>query len=338
MRIAINGFGRIGKNFLRTIMLDPAALHGLDVAVINIGPADKEYVGLFFKYDTIMGHYPGTVEQRGSTLIIDGKSIEIIQELDPLQCPWKKMSIDWVVDCSGKFTTRAGAEKHLKAGAGAVLISAPAKDEDISIVPGVNESLYKKSNHKIVSLGSCTTNAFCTMLKVLHDELTVESGYMTTVHSYTNSQALLDLPMDAKDPRRSRAAALNIVPTSTGAARMVDIIFPELKGKINASAVRVPVGNVSLVDFVFSAKKNASVKQLNDLFMLAATTSLKGIVDVATEPLVSSDFIGDAASVIIDTLSTSANGPLMHVAGWYDNEWGYSSRMKDFLLFIKGMA
>ena len=245
MKIAINGLGRIGKNFLRTIMLDPIAVQKIDVVTVNIGPANMEYVGLLFQYDTIMGQFSGTVEQEGTTLIVDGKRIELIAELDPLNINWKEREIDWVVDCTGKFTTRQGAEKHLQAGAKAVLISAPAKGEDVSIVPGVNEQMFQKAKDKIVSLGSCTTNALLTTLKVLHDEFAIEHGYMTSVHAYTNSQALLDV--DGKDPRRSRAAALNIVPTTTGAAKLVGKIIPELEGKIDASAIRVPVGIVSLL-------------------------------------------------------------------------------------------
>jgi glyceraldehyde 3-phosphate dehydrogenase len=333
MRIAINGFGRIGKSFLRTIMLDPMAARKLDVVVINIGPANIENVALLFRYDTIMGAFPGTVEQKNNCLIIDGKKIEIIAETDPLKISWKDRGIDWVIDCSGKFTSREKAELHLQAGAKSVLISAPAKGEVLSIVPGVNEQNYKLTD-KIVSLGSCTTNAFLTMLKVLYEECGLDYAAMTTVHAYTNSQALLDV--DCKDPRRSRAAALNIVPTTTGAASMVKKIIPALDGKIEAFALRVPVGIVSYIHLVFTATKKLSVETINNALLEASTTRMKGIMDFSMEPLVSSDFIGSQYSVIIDGLATKVVGPLAEVAGWYDNEWGYSMRIKDFLLFIKG--
>lgn len=334
MRIAINGLGRIGKNFLRTIMLDPVAVQKLDVVVINIGPANIDHVGLLFKYDTIMGHFPGTVMQEGSQLIIDGKEIKIIAELDPLNINWKQYDIDWVVDCSGKFTSRQKAEKHIQAGAKAVLISAPAQGEVTSIVPGVNEHIYDESD-TIISLGSCTTNAFLTMLKILYDECGLEHGSMTTVHAYTNSQALLDV--DRKDPRRSRAAALNIVPTTTGAAKMVGKIMPELEGKIDAFALRVPVGIVSYLHLVFTSKKKLTTTDINNAFTQSATTTMKGIMDISMEPLVSSDYIGSNYSVVIDGLSTRVIGPMAEVSGWYDNEWGYSMRMKDFLLFVQGV-
>jgi len=334
MKVAINGFGRIGKSFLRTIMQDPMAAQKLDVVTINIGPATMANAALFFKYDTIMGQYPGTVEQDGNILIIDGKEIELIAECDPLKINWKERGIDWVVDCSGQFTTRECAEKHLQSGAKAVLISAPAKGEDVAIIPGVNEQMFNKQKDKIVSMGSCTTNAFMTTLKILNDAFDIQQGVMTSVHAYTNTQVLLDV--DRKDPRRSRAAALNIIPTSTGAAAMVEKIMPELAGKITASAIRVPVGIVSLIDFVFTCKKKLSTKDINNAFVEAASTNLKGILDITMEPLVSSDFIGNSYSVVIDSVSTKAMGNMGQVIGWYDNEWAYSMRMKDFLLFVDG--
>jgi glyceraldehyde-3-phosphate dehydrogenase type I len=329
-RIAINGCGRIAKNFLRAVMLDPVSTQKLKIITINIGPSSLENVALLIKYDTIMGPFPGTVEQDGNTLIIDGHEIELIQELDPLKIDWKKRDIDWVVDCTGKFTTREGAEKHLKSGAKAVLISAPAQNEDVAIIPGVNDHMFDKERDKIVSLGSCTSNALFPTLKVLHEDCGFQNGMMTTAHAYTNSQVLLDV--DHHDPRRSRAAALNIIPTSTGAAKMVKKIIPELEGKIEAAAIRVPVGVVSLIELTFTSNRKLTPQLINDAFVNAAATNLRGIVDIIMEPLVSSDFAGVDYSVTIDGLLTNVVGPLAHVSGWYDNEWGYSVRMKDFLL------
>ncbi|MEX0940902.1 MAG: glyceraldehyde 3-phosphate dehydrogenase NAD-binding domain-containing protein [Candidatus Babeliales bacterium] len=332
IKISINGFGRIGKSFLRTIMVDPIALQKIKIVAINIGPGTLKNVALLFKYDTIMGQYSGTVEQKENILIVDGHEIEIIQELDPLQINWKKYDIDWIVECTGQFTKREEAQKHLKSGAKSVLISAPAHDEDVSIIPGVNDHAYDSQKHRIISLGSCTTNAFLPMLKVLHADCGLENGYMTTAHAYTNSQVLLDV--DEKDPRRSRAAALNIVPTTTGAAKMVGKIIPELKGKVDACAIRVPVGIVSYLTISFNFNKELSAESINDCFTNAATTNLKGILDITMEPLVSSDFIGSNYSVIIDGLMTQVVGNIASVSGWYDNEWAYSMRMKDFLLSI----
>jgi glyceraldehyde 3-phosphate dehydrogenase len=279
-----------------------------------------------------MGQYPGVVEQINNKLIIDGHEIEILQELDPSNIDWHKRAIDWVVECSGQFTKREGAEKHLKAGAKAVLISAPAEGEDVAIIPGVNDAQYEKQKHRIVSLGSCTTNAFLPMLKVLHEVWAMDQGLMMTTHAYTNSQALLDV--DGKDPRRSRAAALNLCPTTTGAAKMVGKIIPALADKVDAYAVRAPIGIVSLLTIVFTSAKNLTIKALNDSFAEVAAGSLKGIVAISFDPLVSSDYQGTSHSVIIDGLMTQVIKSQATISGWYDNEWAYSCRMKDFLLDI----
>lgn len=332
MKIAINGFGRIGRTFLRTVLLDAIAKKNIEVRTINVGPANPELVAHSFKYDTLMGQYPGIVLQENGNLNVDSQSIEIIAQKDPADIDWKKRGIDWVVDCSGRFTRREGAQLHLNAGAKAVLISAPAKGEDVAIIPGVNDQMFDPEKDKIVSLGSCTTNAFLTMLKVLHEAYTIKHGVMTTTHAYTNTQALLDT--DGADPRRSRAAALNIVPTTTGAAKMIGKIMPELDGKITASALRVPVGLVSLIQLVFSAEKKLRQEQINMLFQEAAARHMKGILDISMEPLVSSDYIGNPYSVVIDGLSTQVVDGMATVLGWYDNEWAYSMRMKDFLLSI----
>ena len=332
MRIAINGFGRIGRNFLRCLLRDHATREKIEIVAINIGPAERDFVAHMFKYDTLMGTYQGAVSVEGDELVIDSYRIKIIAQLDVEKLPWKQLSIDWVVDCTGRFTHRSDAEKLLRAGAQHVLISAPAKDEDVSIIPGVNENIFDAQRHTIVSLGSCTTNAFMTMLKVLDDNFVIQHGFMTTTHAYTNSQVLLDV--EDSDLRRARAAALNIIPTSTGAAKMVAKVLPGLADKISAMAIRVPVAKVSLIELTFLAEKNISVDLINDAFFTASQKSMKGILAVTCEPLVSSDFSNNDHSVIIDAPLTQVNGALAQVFGWYDNEWGYSMRMRDFLYHV----
>ena len=336
MRIAINGFGRIGRTFLRCLLQDDTISKKIEIVAINVGKSQPDFTAHMFKYDTLMGTYQGMVTSENNALLIDDHRIKIIAELKAEKLPWQDLKIDWVVDCSGKFTHREDAQKHIDAGAKYVLISAPAHDEDVAIVPGVNEQLFDATRHTIVSLGSCTTNAFMTMLKVLHDTVGMERGFMTTTHAYTNSQVLLDV--EAKDLRFSRAAALNIIPATTGAADMITKIIPALKDKVSAMAMRVPVGKVSLIDLVFEAKKELSVQKLHDIFTNAMQTNMKNIVKLTMEPLVSSDFSGDPHSVIIDGLLTNTNGFMGQVFGWYDNEWGYSMRMKDFLVYVAERA
>jgi glyceraldehyde-3-phosphate dehydrogenase type I len=333
MRIAINGFGRIGRTFLRTILQDKQASKKIEVVAINIGPAQVEFAAHMFKYDTIMRTFQGDVAMRDNKLLIDDHSIEIIAETDPKLCKWDQRSIDWVVDASGAFTKREKAELHLKAGAQHVLITAPATDEDISVIPGINHNRFDAKKHKIVSLGSCTTNAFLPMLKVLNDNFGITDGFMTTVHAYTNSQKLLDV--EDKSLRLSRAAALNIIPSTTGASKMIVKVLPELGEVIKASSLRVPVGIVSLIDLTVNVRNAISVAAINEAFAKAAESHLKHFVAITQEPLVSSDFIGNSHSVIIDGLSTDALNKSAKVLGWYDNEWGYSQRLKDFLLMIK---
>lgn len=333
VKIAINGMGRIGRNFLRILMLNSEIKKQIEVVAVNIGPADRAAAAHMFKYDTIMGTYPGTVSVEGNYLIIDGKKIILISESDPAKANWGALAIDWVVDCTGAFTDRARAQLHIDAGAKHVLISAPAHDEDVAIVPGVNEERYNSQSDKIVSLGSCTTNALMPTLKVLNDVFGITEGYMTTVHAYTNTQVLLDVEADS-DLRRSRAAALNIIPTSTGAAKMVASIMPELKGKIDGMALRVPVAKVSLMDFAFTAQKKITREAINEAFIAAGNGCMKGILGFTNEPLVSSDFSGIQYSVVIDGLLTATVGSLGKVYGWYDNEWGYCERLKDFLVYV----
>lgn len=331
MKIALNGLGRIGRNFLRVLLADQNASKVLDLVAINIGPAKKEGLATLLKYDSIMGTYKGSIVLEGDTLIIDGKPIQILAEPDPANLPWKKLEIDWVVEASGKFTKREGAEKHLQAGAHAVLISAPAKGEDVTIIPGVNDDEFDAKKHHIVSLGSCTTNAFAPTLKVLHEAFGIVSCCMTTIHSYTNSQVLLDV--EHKDLRRARAAALNMIPTSTGAATVVTKVLPALEGHVIAMALRIPLAKVSLIDLCAVTEMPVTPELINHAFENVALASMKNILGLTREPLVSSDFSGDPRSVIIDGLLTSTCGDFMaKVCGWYDNEWGYSERLKDFLI------
>ncbi len=332
MKIVINGFGRIGRTFLRTILQDANARKKLEVVAINVGPANIEFTAHMFKYDTIMGAYQGDVQMKDSILMIDGLSIKIFAEKDPANLPWKQLDIDWVVDASGAFTKREKAELHLQSGAERVLITAPAVNEDASIIPGINLETYDAKKHRIVSLGSCTTNAFIPMLKVIHDTFGITNGFMTTVHAYTNSQVLLDV--EAKSLRLSRAAALNIIPTTTGASKMLAKVLPQLGSLIKATSLRVPNGMVSLIDLTVNTQTTLSAQSLNDAFAKAAQSNLKNIMAVCSEPLVSSDFKGNSHSVTIDALSTDAVGNTAKVLGWYDNEWGYSERLKDFLMFV----
>lgn len=334
MRIAVNGFGRIGRNFVRGLLQDEQARKKITLAVINIGPGDREAIPYIFKYDTLMGTFPGAVSlEAHHTLHIDGITIPLIAESSPEKINWKQYDIDWVVDCSGHFTHRQDAEKHLAAGARAVLISAPAHEEDITIIPGVNDAAYNAAKHKIVSLGSCTTNALLPIAKCLHDAFTITQGFMTTVHAYTNSQVLLDVSVGG-DVRRSRAAALNIIPTSTGAMKVLGKVMPDLEGKVQGFALRVPVGKVSILDLVVHTEKKMTVESIHQAIRAAGRGAMKGIMDLSMEPLVSSDYSGNNYSVIIDGLLTEADGSMAKVIGWYDNEWGYSERLKDFLLEI----
>ncbi|HRN77716.1 MAG TPA: glyceraldehyde 3-phosphate dehydrogenase NAD-binding domain-containing protein [Candidatus Dependentiae bacterium] len=333
INVVINGFGRIGRSFLRTVLLDSATRNKIKITAINIGPGRPDFVAHMFKYDTLMGTYPGDVKMQGNSLVVDGYAIEVIAETDPTNINWRTYKVDWVVESSGKFTKRAGAEQHIKSGAQYVLITAPAEGEDVAIIPGVNLEKFDKSKDKIVSLGSCTTNAFIPMLRVLQDAFEIKQGFMTTIHAYTNSQVLLDV--EDKSLRMSRAAALNIIPTTTGASKMLTKVMPELDGLVPAMALRVPVGKCSLIDLnVVTGTQDLTKQQVNDAFIKAAKTSMPGILGITVEELVSSDFSGTNYSVVIDGLLTQAQGNMVKVFGWYDNEWGYSERLKDFLMFV----
>lgn len=333
LNIAINGFGRIGRNFLRTLLLDYKSQQKIKIVAINIGPANRESIAHMFKYDTIMGTYPGYVALEENELLVDDQRIRIFSEKEPQLLPWQSLNIDWVVESSGNFTHRQGAELHRQAGARNVLITAPAKDEDVTIIPGVNDVAFNATEHHIVSLGSCTTNALMPTLKVLDDAFGIQNGCMTTVHAYTNTQVLLDV--EGEDIRRSRAAALNIIPTSTGSAKVLSKILPQLAGRIEATAIRVPVAIVSLIDLTFTTKKTITVSAINQAFTDAKQGAMRTILDITHEPLVSNDFKGNDHSIIIDAQLTAVSGPTMgKVFGWYDNEWAYSVRLKDFLVSI----
>jgi glyceraldehyde 3-phosphate dehydrogenase len=322
IRVAINGFGRIGKTVLRTILADPEARKQIHVVAINVGPTKDKDIAHYFKYDTIMGTYPGT--------LADARVERIIAEADPLKLPWKELSIDWVIECTGHFTTRDGAAQHLQAGARKVLISAPATGEDITVIPGVNMDAYDAAKHHVISLGSCTTNAVVPTVAVLHKHFGIVSGYMSTVHAVTNTQALLDVQIG--DARRSRAAMLNMVPTTTGAMDVLGKIFPELGSVFAGHSIRVPIATVSLLDLAVVLRKKASVADIHAAFAQEAQGKLKNILDHTNEPLVSSDFRGNSHSVIIDTTLTRVVDATAKIFGWYDNEWAYSERLKDFVL------
>lgn len=334
MKIAINGFGRIGRTFLRALLLDKIATKKIDVVAINIGPGDPDLIAHLFKYDSIMGEFEGQIkyDNKNNTLDINGYKIKIFQKLDPLQINWGDLNIDWVIESSGAFTKREKADLHLQSGAKKVLITAPATDEDITIIPGVNSAKYDPEKHNIVSLGSCTTNCFAPMVKVVKENFELVNGLMTTIHAYTNDQVLLDV--EHKDPRRARAAALNIIPTKTGADKVIIKIYPDLEGKLSGIALRVPTPIVSLTDFTFTTKENLTVEKINSAFENYSKNQLKNILQYCDKPLVSSDFKENSHSCIIDSLITRTVGKTSKIFGWYDNEFGYCCRLKDFLLHI----
>ncbi len=330
IKIGINGFGRIGRLTLKAIMERCGG--ELEVVAVN-DLTDAKTNAHLFKYDSNYGVYPGKVEAQEGSIIIDGRKIKVIAERDPAQIPWRDFGVDIVIESTGLFTEAGKAASHFQGGAKKVIISAPAHGEDISIVLGVNEGQYDPDKHRIISNGSCTTNCIAPVVKVLHQSFGITHGLMTTIHSYTNDQKILDV--FHHDLRRARAAAVNIIPTTTGAARMVTVVIPELKGKLHGIAIRVPTATVSIVDFVADLDKEATVEQVNDAFKKVAEGELKGIVEYCDAPLVSSDFKGNPASAIFDALSTMViDGNLVKVLAWYDNEWGYSCRLADLASYI----
>jgi len=327
VKVGINGFGRIGRLVLRAAMERKGG--PIEVVAINdLGPAEAN--AYLLKHDSVHGRYPGEVKVTNSGISVDGRTIEVSAERDPTKLPWGKLGVDVVAECTGIFTKRADAEKHLAAGAKRVVISAPATDEDITVCFGVNEDKLAAA-HKVISNASCTTNCLAPVAFVLDQAIGIERGYMTTVHSYTGDQSLVDTLH--KDLRRARAAALNMIPTSTGAAKAVGLVLPHLNGKLDGTAIRVPTANVSMIDFKFVAKKKTTVEEINDAARKAAATSrLKGILMINDEPLVSGDFNHNPASATFDVTQTQViDGTLCRVLAWYDNEWGFSNRMVDTL-------
>ncbi len=330
IRVGINGFGRIGRQSLKAI-LDRHS-NDLDVVAIN-DLIDTQTNAHLLKYDSTYGHFPGEVQATTDSLIVNGHKLQVIAQKDPAQIPWADLGVQVVIESTGFFTDAAKAAAHLQAGAKKVIISAPAKGEDLTVVLGVNDHMYDPEKHQIISNASCTTNCLAPTAKVLNDTFGIERGLMNTIHSYTNDQRILD--QVHKDLRRARAAAANIIPTTTGAARALALVIPELKGRFDGMSLRVPTVTVSVVDFVITTRKEASVETVNKAFKEAAAGSLKGILDYTEEPLVSSDFRGDAHSSIVDGLSTMVlGGNMIKVIAWYDNEWGYSNRVADLAHFI----
>lgn len=330
-KIGINGFGRIGRNVLR------AALGRKDIEITAVNDlTDAVTLAHLLQFDSVHGRFPGTVEAKDNAIVVNGREILVLAEKDPAKLPWDKLGIEIVVESTGRFTNGERAADHLKGGAKKVIISAPAKGEDITIVMGVNEDKYNPGQHRIISNASCTTNCLAPVVKVLHERFGIKRGLMTTVHSYTNDQQILDLPH--KDLRRARAAGLSIIPTTTGAAKAVTLVLPELKGKLNGFAMRVPTPNVSVIDFVADLDKNTTVEEINSCLKEAADGQLQGILGYSDRPLVSRDYNGDSHSAIIDALSTMViDGNMVKVVAWYDNEWGYSSRVVDLAAYIASL-
>lgn len=328
LRVAINGFGRIGRMVLRLAQREK----NIRIVAIN-DLSEPKILAHLFKYDSVHGTFPGKVETGDGQMVVNGEPIKVFAVKNPDELPWKSESIDVVLESTGHFTARNQAELHLKAGAGKVIISAPATDPDITIVMGVNDSMYDPERHFIISNASCTTNCLAPVVKVLHENFGIEKGLVTTVHSYTNDQRILDLPH--KDLRRARAAALSMIPTATGAARAISLVLPELKGKLDGMAIRVPTPNVSVVDLVASLSKKADADKVNAALKKASRGSMKGILGITDEPLVSLDFNGNTHSSIVDAQSTKViEGNLAKVISWYDNETGFSRRLLDLMRLV----
>jgi len=327
-RIAINGFGRIGRLFLKAILERHPEVE--IVALNDLG--DPKMNALLFKHDSNYGNYKGEVSSTADAIVVDGRKLKVLAERDPAKLPWKALDIDVVIESTGFFTDATKAKAHLDAGAKYVIISAPAKNEDKTIVLGVNEGEFDPEKHHIISNASCTTNGLAPVAKVLNDEFGIEKGFLTTIHSYTNSQKVLDVMSD--DPRDARSAAENIVPHDTGAARAVALVIPELKGKFTGMAFRVPTPTVSVVDFTATLKRDVTKDEVNAAFKRASEGSLKGIMDYTEEPLVSMDFKGDEHSTIVSGLDTIVLGNMVKVISWYDNEWGYACRLADITSFV----
>ena len=331
IKVSINGFGRIGRAVLKNILKDPECSN-IEIRAIN-DLTDPATLAHLLKYDSVQGVFSQKITSNNEEIAIDGKSIRIFSEKDPAKLPWKDQGVDFVIESTGFFTNREAATQHLDAGAKKVIISAPSKNPDITVVLGVNQETYLPEQHNIISNASCTTNCLAPVAKVLHDNFFIEKGLMTTIHSYTNDQRILDLPHS--DLRRARAANVSMIPTTTGAAKAVALVLPEIAGRLDGMAIRVPTPNVSLIDLVVEVKKNTSKEEVNEVFKEAAREGLKNILRVEDNPLVSIDYNGDPYSSIIDGLSTKVmKDNMIKVLAWYDNEWGYSNRVKDLLKFI----
>jgi len=331
VRVVINGFGRIGRNVLRAATMAKQT----DIEFVGVNDiTDTQTLAHLLKYDSVHGRFPGTVEAKTDALIVNGKTIKVSAIKEPEKLPWKDLGVEFVLESTGRFTDKENASKHLAAGAKKVVISAPAKGEDITICMGVNNDKYDPAKHSIISNASCTTNCLVPMVKVVIDNFGFKHGFMTTVHSYTNDQQILDLPH--KDLRRARAAALSIIPTTTGAAKATGLVIPEVKGKIDGISLRVPTPDVSIVELVADVEKSTTAEAVNAAFKKAAASGpLKGILETSDEPLVSHDYIGSLYSSVIDTMSTAViDGTLVHISSWYDNEMGYSARCVDLLAFM----
>jgi glyceraldehyde 3-phosphate dehydrogenase len=346
LRLAINGFGRIGRCFVKVALKDKEFMNLVDIVAIN-DLTDTKTLAHLFKYDSVFGKFDGTVEvdnggsnniNNNSVLVVNNLPIRVISEKDPSRLPWKDLNIDIVLESSGKFNDAKEAKKHIEAGAKKVVISAPAKQPDATILMGVNNNLYDNNKHRIVSMASCTTNCLAPVIKVLNDKFGIENGYMTTTHAYTNDQRLLDLPH--KDLRRARAAMMSIIPTTTGAAKAIGTVIPELNGKIDGMALRVPVSDGSIAYMVLTLKKEVNREEINKVLRDASITELKGIMEYTEEPIVSSDIIGNPHSSIVDGLSTMVLGDrskIVKVLSWYDNEWSFACRLIDLIKFVAKM-
>jgi glyceraldehyde 3-phosphate dehydrogenase len=327
-KVAINGFGRIGRNVFRACLNTP----DLEIVAVN-DITNASTLAHLLKYDSVQGILNAQVEAQENAISVNGKKVKVIAERDPAKLPWADIGVEVVVESTGLFVDRANASKHLKAGAKKVIISAPAKQPDITIVLGVNEKKYDKNEHHIISNASCTTNCLAPVAKVLMDNFGFVRGFMTTIHAYTNDQQILDLPH--KDLRRARAAALSMIPTTTGAAVAVSLVLPELEGKLDGIAIRIPTPNVSLVDLVAELEKETTAEEINEAFRKASRSNLQGIMAYSDKPLVSCDFNGNPHSAIIDALFTKViERKTVKVLAWYDNEWGYSNRLKDLILYV----
>ena len=333
-KVGINGFGRIGRCFLRAAMQDKEFMNLVDIVAIN-DLTDAKTLAHLFKYDSIFGKFQGEIQAKDNTLILDDKEIKIVSEKDPAKIPWKESQVDIVLESTGKFNDAKEAVKHINAGAKKVIISAPAKQPDATILMGINEKQYDNQKHNIISMASCTTNCLAPVVKVLNDRFGIEKGYMTTCHAFTNDQRLLDLPH--KDLRRARAATVSIIPTTTGAAKSIGVVIPELEGKLDGMALRVPVSNGSVTDMVLTLKKDVTKEEVNNALKEASQSNLKGIMGYTDDPIVSTDIIGEPCSSVVDGLSTMVLGGknnVVKVLSWYDNEWSFVCRLIDLMKFI----